>query len=110
MTGPMDGALGAILVLAALALWWFSATRARELAKSHARRFCQRQEWQLLDQTVALAFMRPTRQTGRWQWRRLYRFDFSPDGGRRNGGELVLLGNRLERIYAELDDGTRLVE
>ena len=107
----MDGALGAILVLAALALWWFSATRARELAKSHARRFCQRQEWQLLDQTVALAFMRPTRQTGRWQWRRLYRFGLQPGRRPPQRRRTGAAGKTAwKESTAELDDSTRLVE
>ncbi len=107
--GP-DSLLGAGLILAALALWWHSSNQARELAREHARRFCRKQEWQLLDQTVALVFMRPDRQTGRWQWRRLYRFDFSPDGGSRRSGELVMFGSRLAQVSAELEEGGKLVE
>ncbi|AKS41680.1 DUF3301 domain-containing protein [Wenzhouxiangella marina] len=106
----MDSAFAALLLLAAVSLWWYSANRAREQAREHARRFCQKQEWQLLDQTVALAFMRPTRASGRWEWRRLYRFEFSPDGGGRRRGEVLMLGDRLAALRGELEDGGHLVE
>jgi hypothetical protein len=106
----MDSAIGAMLVLAFLALWWHSAIRARDQARELARRFCERQGWQLLDQTVALASLRPRRIDNGLRWRRIYRFDFSPDGGNRRGGQLTLLGNRLESISAELEDGSSLIE
>ncbi|MEN1729531.1 MAG: DUF3301 domain-containing protein [Pseudomonadota bacterium] len=106
----MDVAIPSILVLATLALWWSSATRAREFAREYARQFCLRQQWQLLDQTVALQFMRPSRRTGRWQLRRSYRFEFSPDGGHRRRGELVMIGHRLVTLRGELEDGGHLIE
>jgi len=109
MTGSLDGTFGAMLLLGFFILWWYSAMKARDRARDVARRFCERQGWQLLDQTVALSSMRPARADDRLQWRRRYRFDFSPDGGQRRGGELTLLGNRLERITADLDDG-QLIE
>jgi hypothetical protein len=106
----IDTAIPALLVLGALILWWSSATRAREFAQSYARRFCEQQDWQLLDQTVALSFMRPSRQSGSWQWRRLYRFEFSANGGDRRHGDLVMLGHRLARLRGELENGGHLVE
>jgi len=106
----IDTAIPSLLVLATLGAWWSAATRAREFAREHARRFCERQEWQLLDQTVALEFMRPTRRTGRWQLRRLYRFEFSATGGDRRRGDLVMVGHRLARLRGELADGSHLVE
>jgi len=106
----MDGAIGAFLLLGLVALWWYSAIQARDMARDLARDFCRRQGWQLLDQTVALISMRPTRHNDRMSWRRRYRFDFSPDGGKRLSGELMLIGNRLETISADLEDGGRLIE
>lgn len=108
--GTLDGAIGALLLLGLLLLWWHSAVQARERARQLASVFCQRQGWQLLDQTVALDSMRPVRHIDRWQLRRRYRFDFSPDGGRRRRGELSMLGMRLERVIAELDDDQQLIE
>lgn len=106
----IDTAIPALLILAILGAWWSAATRAHEFAREYARRFCQNQEWQLLDQTVSLGFMRPTRQNGRWQWRRLYRFEFSATGGDRRRGDLVMFGHRLARLRGELGDGSHLVE
>jgi hypothetical protein len=106
----MDGAIGAFLALGLVALWWYSAIQARDLARDLARNFCRRQGWQLLDQTVALVSMRPARHNDRMSWKRRYRFDFSPDGGRRLSGELMLIGNHLESISADLENGGRLIE
>ncbi len=106
----MDSAIGLLLALAGAVLWWYSAIQARDRARDVAREFCKRQGWQLLDQTVSLAAMRPTRVDDRLCWRRRYRFDYSPDGGRRQRGELQLAGNRLERITAEFEDGRRIIE
>ncbi len=110
MSGGLDGALGAILIVAALALWWHWSLQARDLARHRARLFCKQQGWQLLDQTVALASVWPKRDGDNLRLRRVYRFDFSPDGGARRHGELVMLGRRLLQISAELEDGGRLIE
>ncbi len=109
MTGSPHETFGAMLLMGFLVLWWFSAIKARDRARDVASSFCERQGWQLLDQTVALSSMRPVRVEDRLQWRRRYRFDFSPDGGQRRGGELTLLGHRLERITADFDNG-QLIE
>jgi len=106
----MDVAIPAFLILGTLVAWWSSATRAREFAREYARRFCQRQQWQLLDQTVTLGFMRPSREGNNWQLRRLYRFEFSASGGDRRAGELVMYGHRLVSLRGQLEDGGHLVE
>ncbi len=110
MNAAMETPLTAILILAAACLWWLSAIRARDLARSVAASFCRRHGWQLLDQTVALSSMWPTRANDRLCWRRRYRFDFSPDGGARKSGELTLEGTRAVSITAELPEGGTLVE
>lgn len=105
-----DSTIPALLILATLGAWWSAATRAREFAREYARAFCQRQEWQLLDQTVSLGFMRPMRHNGRLQWRRIYRFEFSATGGDRRRGEVIMFGHQLARLRGELEDGGHLVE
>ncbi len=110
MNSGLETPFAAILVLAAGVLWWLSAMRSRDLARTLASNFCARQGWQLLDQTVTLAAMWPTRVNDRLCWRRRYRFDFSPDGGNRRSGELILEGNKPAGISAELGDGGRLIE
>ncbi len=106
----LETPFAAILLLAAACLWWLAAVRARDQAREAAARFCERQQWQLLDQTVALAAMWPARRNDRLGWRRRYRFDFSPDGGQRRSGEVILVGGKAVRISAELADGGRLIE
>lgn len=110
MIGSLDGAIGAMLLLGLLLLWWHSAVQARERARQLARDFCGKQGWQLLDQTVALDSIRPFRNIDRWQWRRRYRFDFSPDGGHRRRGELLMVGFRLDKVIAEIDDDRNLID
>lgn len=110
MSAALETPLTAILILAAACLWWLSAIRARDRARSVAADFCQRHGWQLLDQTVALSWMWPARAQDRMSWRRRYRFDFSPDGGGRKSGEVTLLGDRAVSITAELPEGGTLVE
>jgi len=106
----LEGAFGGLLALAAAALFWLSAVNARDRARELARNFCQRQGWQLLDQTVALRSLRPVRTSGGIRWQRRYRFDFSPEGTGRRKGELTLRGGRVIRVWGELEDGGRLIE
>lgn len=100
----------ALLLLAAALLWWHGAVQARDRARILARHFCQQQGWQLLDQTVALKTMKPFRNVDRWQWRRAYRFDYSPDGAARLSGEIWLRGQTVEQISAMQLDGSRLIQ
>lgn len=109
MSGAVSGPIAALLLIALLALWWLASVNALERARGMAREFCRRQGWQLLDHTVAIASLRPARDAGGWHWVRRYRFDFSPDGGRRLRGELFLARGRPRRFIAETDEG-RLIE
>ncbi len=102
--------LPAILALGSVCLWWYSAVQARDRARSLARAFCQRQRWQLLDQTVALERMRPKRIEDRWKLQRRYRFEYSPDGGARRAGGLIMSGNRPVRIWADAPEGSAIEE
>src|SRR5690625_6340169 len=96
MTG-LESGLGALLVLAMAVVVWLSAVNAREQAYRAAREFCQRQEWQLLDQTVALRSLWPTRTRHGLRLKRRYRFEFSLEGtGRRRGG-LTMVDRELVR-------------
>jgi len=106
----LEGGFGGLLVLAALALFWLSAVNARDRARALARAFCQRQGWQLLDQTVSLRSLRPTRTADGLRWQRRYRFEFSPEGTVRRAGELTLLGRRVVRIWAETEDSGVVIE
>ncbi|NBD96276.1 MAG: DUF3301 domain-containing protein [Gammaproteobacteria bacterium] len=106
----LEGPFGALLALGAAVVFWISAVNARDRARLLARDFCQRQGWQLLDQTVALSSLRPVRTGEGLRWQRRYRFDFSPEGTDRRRGELTLAGNRVIRVWGELEAGGRLIE
>lgn len=110
MSSALESPLTAVLLLAIVVMWWLSATRAREQARAFAAAFCQRQGWQLLDQTVSLNSMRLARIDDRLGWRLRYRFEFSPDGGRRQAGEVCMENGRAVRITADLPEGGTLVE
>ena len=103
-----SGLIPALLLLAAAVVWWMSALQAREAARADARRFCRRQGWQLIDETVALASFRPRRSDRGWILERGWRFEFSPDGGRRCQGGVLRRG-RTGRIWADAPEG-RIIE
>lgn len=98
-----------LLVLGAIALWWAGAVAARDLAIAAARRLCGREGWQLLDETVSLARLRPIRGEHGLALDRRYRFEFSADGGERSAGGVRLIGRRVEGMWADAPDG-RLIE
>lgn len=117
LTRPMStgNAFFDLLLLAVplgLGLFWWHGARARELAVRYASQACRRESVQLLDQTVALTRWRPARLAGgSLGLRRDYRFEFTEDGRHRDGGEIRLLGQRLERVhfpYRRDEDGNRV--
>ena len=94
-----------IVLLLALAWYWYDSTVAKEAAVGAARRACQRHSQQLLDETVALTRIRPRRdRSGRMRLLRHYRFEFSGDGELRRSGEISLLGQRVTGLNLELED------
>jgi len=99
------------LPIAACWLWW-NGIRAKELAVSHARQACKRENLQFLDQTVSLKRLRPTRSTtGSSCLSRLYGFEFTLAGEHRDHGEVELKGFTLVRVYLPYthdSDGNRV--
>jgi len=66
-----------ILLIGALAFWWYSAM-SRETAIRLARDACRRCGVQLLDETVSLSKLRPQRSDrGHMSIARWYTFEFS---------------------------------
>lgn len=79
--------------------YWFSSTRVRELAVDAARRATQSADVQLLDQTVALARVSMSRDSGgQWRLWRQYRFEYSREGVERETGHIIMLGRRLQAV------------
>jgi hypothetical protein len=88
--------LGALILLGLLAWFWMAALQARETALVAARRACEAEGVQLLDETVAAVRLRPERDgDGRLAVRRDYVFEYSQDGADRHQGGLSLVGREL---------------
>lgn len=100
-----------LLLLLALGagLWiWQDCLRVRERARHVCLRFCQDQGVLLLDDTVALDRVWLQRaDTGWMQLERRYTFEFTSDGRCRNGGMVVMLGERVKVLA--LDGGDLLI-
>lgn len=98
-----------LLALSAVALWWAGAVAARDRAIEAARLLCRDQGWQLLDETVALARLRPVRGLRGLELERRYRFEFSADGGERSAGGIRMQGRFVTLRWAETPEG-RMIE
>lgn len=94
--------LGEILVVflfGAVCLHFLASIRVRELAVQAVLRAGQRDDFQLLDQSVQLHRISMSRDaSGRWRLWRQYRFDYSLDGVNRRQGYVVMLGKQLQSI------------
>lgn len=94
-----------MLVLAVLGLggwFWLHSISILEIARNAGKQACIKMEVQFLDDTVAgtkLALARDN--NGRRVLRRTYRFEFSETGNSRRVGEVVMLGERVERVAME---------
>lgn len=92
-----------LLILAipsALAVLWWTGSKARELAVAHARQACLHRQLQFLDQTVALTRMKPVRgTTGSNCLLREYGFEFTDQGQFRDTASITMRGHILQKIH-----------
>ncbi|MFU8877963.1 MAG: DUF3301 domain-containing protein [Wenzhouxiangellaceae bacterium] len=109
MSGDLSATIPALLVLAALVLWWHGWIQALERARVIAGNFCRKQHWQLLDQTVSLRGIRIARGERGLLLVRSWRFEFSTDGSQRLSGGLITAGVRPLRVWGDGPDG-RVIE
>ncbi len=94
----LEGVLS-LFVLGIAALYILSATRVRELALDAVRHASQRDDFQLLDQTIHIQRLSLSRdRRGRWRIWRQYRFEYSYDGVERLRGTVIMLGRELQAI------------
>ncbi len=85
-----------LLVLAAAVWFWLDILKAREIGIRAARQACESEELQLLDDTVAIAGLRPMRNDeGQLMLQRVYAFEYSDTGNNRRRGSVVLLGHQV---------------
>jgi hypothetical protein len=87
----------ALLVLACAAAWlWIDSLRARDVARAAARAACEAEGLLLLDDTVAIASIKPARkENGHLTLQRAYDFEYSDTGDNRRTGGLVLVGDKV---------------
>lgn len=99
----MDFASLLVLAVLGLGVWfWLHSIRILEIARDAGKQACMKMDVQFLDDTVAgtkLALARDN--NGRRVLRRTYRFEFSETGNSRREGEVVMLGDRVERVAME---------
>lgn len=94
--------LTALAGVAALGWFWYDGMRARELAIGIARRALEREDAQLLDDTVALTRLRLRRgASGAPVLVRVFGFEWSDTGNNRLQGAVILEGQRLETVWLE---------
>ena len=88
--------IGGILLLGAVVWLWLDSLRAREAATRAARAVCAAEGLMLLDDTVAIAGVKLTRdERGRIALQRAYDFEFTDTGNNRLRGDLVLHRHRI---------------
>ena len=99
----MDFASLSVLVLMGVAIWfWLHSIRILEIAREAGRVACSKMDVQFLDDTVASIHLALARDAnGRRVLRRTYRFEFSETGDSRRTGQVVMLGDRVERVSME---------
>ena len=93
------GNVVALLFLVMLCMHFLASVRVRELALQAVGRASDRDDFQLLDQSVHLRRISMSRdQQGRWRIWRQYRFDYTYDGVERRQGLVTMLGQQLQSI------------
>jgi len=85
-----------LLMVGGLAWLWYDSLRAREAAVRAAREICALEGLMLLDDTVVIAGLKPSRdEGGRLGLQRAYDFEYSDTGNNRLKGSVVMRGQRL---------------
>lgn len=79
-----------------LAWFWLDSLKVREAAVAAARAACESEALMLLDDTVAIAGVKPARNDeGHLTLQRTYEFEYSDTGDNRRKGSVVLLGRHV---------------
>ena len=85
-----------VAALVALGWFWLASLRVREAAVKAARLACESEGLLLLDDTVAIAAIKPSRNAeGHVRLQRTYDFEYSDTGDNRRKGSVVLLGTQV---------------
>jgi hypothetical protein len=97
-------------VFACLSWLWFDSLTASEIAVRAARAACAADGLMLLDDTVAIASLKPVRNdAGRIEMQRAYDFEYSDTGNNRLNGGIVLRGHRVVMLNVGAADGANVI-
>lgn len=92
-----------LIVLTAVLWLWFDSVQARGIAVQEAERICALEDFQFLDETVAIASLKPARDDeGRLVLSRTYAFEYSDTGNNRRPGSIVMLGKEVLAVNVGL--------
>jgi len=93
------GEVMVVFVFGALCLFFLSSIRVRELAVAAVQKASERDDFQLLDQSVHVQKLSMSRDDrGSWCLWRQYRFDYSYDGVERRQGYVIMLGKKMQAL------------
>lgn len=89
------------IIISAVAFWWYT-NELKQFAYRVARRRCDEDDVQFLDDSVALSKVRLRRnELGRLVLQCQYSFEFATRGDTRYHGELLFLGRVLTTVEME---------
>lgn len=101
-----------LLLIASAVYYWWSATRAKEVAIHAGMVACERAQVQFLDHTVEQRRVALRRDKDGLCWCRYYVFEFTVDGGKRYEGRVITMRHRVVSVdmdvYRLPDNVTRL--
>jgi hypothetical protein len=94
----------ALALFVAIVWLWLDSMRARERAVDVARRYCERRDLQFLDDTVALATLRPHRTGHGLRLQRVYEFEYTDTGLSRHRGAATVVGYEVVALHMASED------
>lgn len=99
-----------VVVLAAAGWYFFDSLQARDAAIAAARAACVSEGLMFLDDTVAIAGVRPRRDgEGRLKLQRAYDFEYSDSGDNRIRGSIVMLGREVAMLNVGSREGANVI-
>ena len=100
-----------LISLAIIVIIWHESLRIRELVILRCQALCREAELQLLDQTVAMAYISVGKSpSGLPCLKRRYQFEVSKDGTERYTGYVNLLGREIVMVSFDGPDGTMIYD
>lgn len=90
-----------LLLIAALASYWWYTRAIREIAYRAVKRYCEKMDIQLLDFAVYESKTRLTRHEGRLTTHRTFQFEFATTGEHRYRGSVEIVARKVLGIDVE---------